>query len=237
MLKGTFAFLHIGFTLHISALNQLRMKRIALFTLTLLCMSVAANAQITKGTKLLGGNLSAALSRTDDNQLNRQYGFTFNPSLGFTYKDNHVVGFAVSYGHSDSRYKQTRSESDTYGASVFYRRYLTLGKGFHLFGQANTGYTHYNSDQYSHQSFNGQKSRLHNVGVSLYPGIAFTVNKRIHLELGMNNLVSLNYTTGINKTYYPGFHSETKTSGVNFSTNANPESNLSVGFRIALGKK
>ena len=213
------------------------MKRIVLSTLILFCIASVANAQITKGTKLLGGNLSTSLSKSDTEPLNRQFGITINPSLGFTYKDNHVIGFTATYGHSDSRYQNTRSESDTYGAGVFYRRYLTLGKGFYLFGQANAGYTLYDADQYSHQSFNGQKSRQHNMGISLYPGVAFAVNKRIHLELGMNNLATLNYSTNTTKTYFPGFHSEAKYSGVNFYTNANPQSDLSVGFRIALGKK
>jgi hypothetical protein len=199
-------------------------------------MAAASQAQITKGTKLLGGNLSSSIDRSDSKPLSRQFNIMVNPSLGFTFKDNRVVGFTIGFGHSASRLPNSYSKSDTYDASMFYRRYLTLGKGFYLFGQANTGYRLFDADQYSHQSFNGQKVRQHYIYVSLYPGVAYAVNKRIHLELGMNNLVSLGYTTSTTKTYYPGFHSEEKHSAVNLYTNANPQSNLSVGFRIALGK-
>ena len=213
------------------------MKKLLPLTLIAVSISFVTNAQITKGTVLLGGNLSATFQKSDSEPRSKYTSYTINPSLGFTIKDNHVLGFNAAFGHSNSSYQQTRDERDTYGAGIFYRRYLTLGRGFYLFGQANAGYTLVDADRYSHSTFTGQKARQHTVGVSLYPGIAYTVSKRIHLELGMTNLVGLNYSTTKEKFYYPGFYSESKNSGFSFHTNANPNSDLSIGFRIALGKK
>lgn len=226
-----------GFTAHISSLNQLHMKRNVLLGLTLLFIAGTANAQITKGTKLLGGNVGISFYKTHDEPSTRNFNITLNPSIGFTFKDNQVYGFNVTYGRSQTKSSSGWNESDIYGGGVFYRRYLTLGKGFYLFGQTNAGYTLLDAAQYSHTNFNGYKRREHNVSIGLYPGVSFAVNHRIHVELSMNNLASLNYNTTTTKNYGPGFHSEMKTSGFNLNTNANPESELSVGFRIALGKK
>lgn len=213
------------------------MKNVLLFTIASVAIASVSNAQITKGTVLLGGNLSTTFQKSDSEPRSKYTSYYISPSLGFTVKDNHVLGVNATFGHSSSNYQQTRDESDTYAAGVFYRKYLTLGKGFYLFGQANAGYSLEDADRYSHSTFAGDKHRQHTVGVNLYPGIAYTVNKRIHLELSMNNLVGLNYSTRKAKHYYPGFYSESKSSGLSFHTNANPVSSLSVGFRIALGKK
>jgi hypothetical protein len=213
------------------------MKRMVLFALILFCIAATTNAQIAKGTKLLGGNVGISFYKTHDAPSTRNFNIMVNPSLGFTFKDNQVYGFNLNYGRYQSKNSNGWNESDLYGGGVFYRRYLTLGKGFYLFGQTNAGYTFMDAAQYSHLSFNGNKRKEHTVSLSLYPGIAFAVNNRIHLELSMNNLVSLNYNTSISKSFGPGFHSEIKTTGVHLNTNANPESELSVGFRIALGKK
>jgi hypothetical protein len=213
------------------------MKKLLLLTVISIVIASISHAQITKGTILLGGDLSATFQKTDSEPRAKYTSYYINPALGFTVKDNHVLGFNATFGHSNSSYQQTRDERDTYGAGVFYRRYLTLGKGFYLFGQANAGYSQEDADRYSHSTFAGDKHRQHTVGVNLYPGITYTVNKRIHLELGMNNLVGLNYSTRKEKHYYPGFYSESKSSGFNFRTNTNPDSHLSIGFRIALGKK
>lgn len=212
------------------------MKRTIFITLASIALASSSNAQVTKGTVLLGGNLGTSLNKSDSEPRSQYTSYHLNPSLGFTIKDNHVLGFDVAFGHTNSTYQQVRDERDTYYAGLFYRRYLTLGKGFYLFGQGNAGYSLTDADKYSHQNFVGRKVRQNSVGVSLYPGVAYTINKRFHLELGMSSLVSLNYSTGTTKDYYPGFYAEAKESGFNFYTNANPQSNLMVGFRVALGK-
>lgn len=212
------------------------MKRLLLLTISAIVLVTITNAQITRGTVLVGGNAGTSISQSDAEPRTKYTNYNINPAIGFTIRDNHVLGVDAGFGHIGYASQETRDERDTYYAGMFYRRYFSLGKGFYLFGQGNAGYTLTDADRYSHQSFGGRKTRSNAVGVSLYPGVAYTVNRRVHLEIAMSNLVNLSYGSGTVKDYAPGVHTEWKESGFNFFTNANPQSNMAVGFRIALGK-
>lgn len=212
------------------------MKKFFFLTLTVIAIYTTSHAQIARGTKLLGGSFGTSLSKSENTPRSKSTYYIISPSVGFTIKENTVLGVNASFSHFNDTYQQTRDERDSYYGGVFYRRYLTLGKGFYLFGQGNLGYNLTDHDKYSHQTFNGEKLRAHGVGFSVFPGLTFAAGKRLHLELGINNLVALNYSTGTTKFYSSGFYSEAKQSGVSFTADADPESNLMVGFRFALGK-
>lgn len=206
------------------------MKRISLITLASFFIASVAHAQINKGTILLGGNLSFHKNKTKYSSFTSSEPsiLNLNPSAGFVVKDNKVIGANLTYGHSRNRY-------DRYGAGVFYRSYLTLGKNFYLFGQINTGYNHYKL--VSLAGFDSKEvSRTNSIGVDLFPGIAFAASKRFHLEVSMNNLVGLDFYQTVRETTSSSGTSEHKTKGLDFGANINPESNFKLGFRFVLGK-
>jgi hypothetical protein len=74
------------------------------------------------------------------------------------------------------------------------------------------------------------------VGVNLYPGVTYVVGRRFHLEAGLNNLLSLQYTSSKNENTSSGQTSVNKSSGIDFSTNLSTAAPLTVGFRFVLGK-
>lgn len=207
------------------------MKKFILFNFACFLLASISYAQISKGTILLGGNVNFSgydISGTPENNNNFFY---IQPSLGFTVNENRIVGFSLAYSHGKQNSGSTQtSETDGYGAGLFYRRYLTLGKGFYFYGQAGASYFGNKTDQ-TGGSFTNQK--ISTVDLNLYPGVAYRVSKHFLLEVGMNNLFSLYYST--TKQEYsipPSF----KSSQWGFTINANPNSNLSLGFRILLGK-
>jgi hypothetical protein len=146
----------------------------------------------------------------------------------------------MSYGRSSLKQNFTNAQStqttNYYNAGVFYRRYMTLSKKFFLFGEGEVYYAY--SKQLQVQPTYKSESNIKTVGLSFYPGVAFAVNRRIHLEAGLNDLLNFSYSTG-NSEYTPtpaGNTTNSKSSGFNVQTNVNTSAPLSIGFRFVLGK-
>ena len=210
------------------------MKTITLFCIASLLFAFSAHSQISKGAVLLGGNLgfsSSDFSNPTDDYKNHSY--YFSPSLGFVVKENKVFGVNLTYGHGINQTSATaKSVSNNYGGGIFYRSYLPLGKSFYLYGQGQLQLDF--SNQENKTSATTYERTTNYVGVGLFPGVAYAISKRFHLEISMNNLVSLGYSS-VKENYTP--NPESKNNQFSFSVNANPASNLALGFRILLGNK
>ena len=168
---------------------------------------------------------------------NKQNGVTISPVFGKAIKENLIVGVNAFVGIYDNKYlpDNGKTESDSYGGGFFLRKYKNLGaSSFYLFLQAGLGAT-YNQYKQEGPYTSANKQKTFNVGVTAYPGLAYAVSKKLQLETGFNNLVSLNY-----------FHSKTesgnpaavaKTRGVNFSSSlSNATNSLFMGVRVLIGK-
>src|SRR5687768_4014276 len=171
------------------------MKTITLICIASLFFVFSAHSQISKGAVLLGGNLgfsSGDFSNPTDDYKNHSY--YFSPSLGFVVKENKVFGVNLSYGHGINRTSATdKSVTNNYGGGIFYRRYLPLGKNFYLYGQGQLQLD-FGNQEYKTSATNYKKTTNY-VGVGLFPGVAYAISKRFHLEVSMNNLVSLGYSS------------------------------------------
>jgi hypothetical protein len=218
--------------------NSLMKSLLLLLTISL---SVLANAQIKKGTVLLGGNIYGSTYKTDGSSptdARKQSSIAISPSIGVATKENVVWGINASF--SSDKYKvQQQSEYSSYtsyGAGVFTRRYMAIAKSFYLFGQAGIGYSNYKEEQ---PYFNGQ-THYHRdtwgVNVNAYPGIAYGITRRIQLELGLPNMLQVGYNHTSDVYSNNTVQQESNTEGFNISMNLNPSTQLAVGFRILLGK-
>jgi hypothetical protein len=199
------------------------MKTFVLFLACTLFL-YSAQAQISKGSILVGGSLGYANtnSETGSNEF-RTNSYSFRPSLGFVIKENRALGFNLLYAHSGGN---ATAGYNVYGGGVFYRLYHPLGKSFYLYGEGEV------NGSYSKQG----DIRQNSIGLSASPGIAYSLSKRFHLEMSLNDMFNVGYTssrTVSDRTIGPP---PTKSSALNFGVNANPVSNLSLGFRIVLGK-
>lgn len=214
------------------------MRKFTLLTVAFLFIASLTNAQISRGTILLGGSISANTNKTKNgNDESKSNGFSIYPAVGFTVKENTVVGVRGGYSHSKSDYNNNypEQENNGYSLGVFMRKYLSLGKNFYLFGEGGLGYNHQNNSQTSSID---SKYILKGNGVSanLYPGIAYALNKRIHLEASINNLISLGYYTSKTENITIAGQSSSKSNGFSFDTNVSASVPLSLGFRFVLGK-
>lgn len=216
------------------------MKKFTLLATTLVVfLSLSSNAQINKGTVLLGGGISGNSSKTGEGPAQTKNSwFSLAPSIGFAVKENKVIGINLFYSHNKYAYNSSPIKYRTtngYGGGVFYRSYFPLAKKFYLFGEGNAFVK--SSKQDDEQTFDIKFTRKQtDVGINLYPGVMYAVSKRFHLEASINNLLTVSYYKTADKSVSPTWTSEIKGSGVNFSANVSNSSPLTIGFRFVLGK-
>jgi hypothetical protein len=222
------------------------MKKLhTLFFIASFFMAGFAGAQIRKGAILLGGSISGYTQKSTNNtpQSVKQNGLSISPVFGKAIRDNLVFGGSLSF--SSQKIKNSPSTQDyarlsSYGAGVFLRKYKTIGKsGFAAFiqGDFRLGYLQQkNQSTPINNAINGTKE--YSVGVSAYPGLSYAISRKVQLETGFANLLSLNFFTAKTEASQGGvFLFSSKTNGVNLNTNLNNfGSSLYLGFRILLNK-
>jgi len=171
------------------------MKKVLPLAIALLFIGTFVNAQIEKGSVLLGGNIGFGNSKNENSGIYKQNYLVINPTAGVAVKTNLVAGITVTYGHFKNFADSLTGPQDntTLGSSIFLRRYFPVAKNFYVFGQGNLGYNHYHSKEENTDYFRDFVS--HAVSIDVAPGLAYAVTKRFHLELGLGNLVEVRYET------------------------------------------
>lgn len=124
----------------------------SLTLLVLVFISFCVNAQIKKGTFLIGGQLSAGKFEREPNYPFPQptpyfQGDNFKYvnvgiSIGKAIKNNQVIGFNFNTATSkqtisNNGTESTLSKNNLNEVGIFYRAYKKIGNGFYFFGQGN----------------------------------------------------------------------------------------------------
>jgi hypothetical protein len=214
------------------------MKKTLLLACTFISFATISQAQITKGSALLGGSVGISRNSEETNSVESQTRNTyFSPTVGVAIKDNWVVGITTSF----SRY-ESRPSSITYNhkmkyssGGLFVRRYSSLGKSFYLYGDGAIRYNTHSNNQISGTDYETNYSSK-GVGIYITPGLAYAVNKRLHLEASLNNLLSLSYSKNKTTNFTLSGHTTTEGKSFDFGTNFSNTIPLSIGFRFVLGK-
>lgn len=220
------------------------MKKTLLFSLLfIIAASTTTQAQITKGSTLLGGNLSFGQSKLDSDFAQSELKattFSISPSIGVAVKENLIAG--VNIGYSTGKQKQVSSNQTVldvkttgFTAGVFIRKYKQLAKSnFYLFGEGDLNYTNMKEER-KEQMPDLSTTKTHTVFLSVKPGVSYAVNNRLHLELGLNNLINAGYTA--TKQSNDQNDNTIKQNSFGVSTNiTNLTNNISLGVRFLLAK-
>jgi len=216
------------------------MKKILLALLSfLLFTSTTLNAQIKKGATFLGGDVGVSISETTNstNTGDEQNGIQVLPVLGKAVKDNLVVGAYLIYNSfkSDVYIDANDIEQRIFGGGLFVRKYKQLGKGdFSVFLQGRIGYEHENLKT-GENTTSGGESNGSIVSMGLYPGISYSLNKKIQIETGFNNILAMRYQyrKGYSGTILPVTF---RSSRFDVYSSLENLSSLYVGFRLLLNK-
>lgn len=216
-------------------------KTITLSILAMFFFSLASNAQINKGSIMLGGSLYGNFNNVknaDSVSSNNNY-FSIAPAIGFAVNNNTIVGFSLLYGFSNNyNYYHQQQKYNSYGVGVFMRKYKLLSKNFYLFGEGELMYEH-SSYNYSTYYSNSEEydSKGNDIALNLTPGIAYNLTHCIQLEAGLQNLLSIGYSSA--KENAKDFTNlDYKLRGVNFSSSLSPISfsGISLGIRFFINK-
>lgn len=223
-----------------SYLNQRYEKNLLLLYSISLC-TLFASAQITKGSVLLGGGLSFGTSKTEfTNNESKQTNYSIGFSAGVAVKQNTIVGGNINFGGSNSKNSNgntsvTSPKNNNYGAGVFLRKYMPLGKSFYLYGQGGLGYSHSKSVHNTGVDFSSE-AKGWNVGLNVTPGIAYALTKKFHLELGFYELAGINYGKSTTENVTIAGTNTSSSSNFGFSTSLGTSTPLNIGFRFLLAK-
>ena len=192
--------------------------------------SVSANAQIKKGSTLLGGSLNfnhQDISGSDFFNINIQY--------AKAYKDNTFFGFQLGYGHN----KPVNQNWNFYTGGIFSRKYLPIVKDLFLFGEAGLNMEYVKMDSKSSNPTISNIRNNYSVSISLMPGLSYGITSKLHLEMALANIARIYYEhQKLTNTSSSGtFTTRSKNFGLNTSTHLNSLSNIQFGFRLLLQKK
>ena len=176
------------------------MKIFTLVALFTFC-AILTNAQITKGSTMVGGSVSGSSTEQDDDQNSEIRGsqWFFGMKLGRFIANNKAVGLYADYYISLSKNNYTgpfpyssRYENNGFGAGLFYRQYFPLSTKWFLFGEASMGYT----KNVSENEMNGKltsKTKGWSTGAFITPGVSFAAGRRLLIESSFSNLFGLVY--------------------------------------------
>jgi hypothetical protein len=220
------------------------MPRIFLSLLIILSFSLLSNAQFSKGSLLVGGDLSFSSRTTSDNGSNTSQSYRsgfFYVSLGKAISENAVLGVNLTYSPYSVTNLYPNSlntlgyKSNSYVFGIFFRKYKPLGKEFFLFGEAGAGFNLQNDTgkdslgvvQLSGSGSGGQ--------INFMPGVAYKVSKKFFIEITIPNIFLVQFNSS-HENYPNAVPSDAKYHLFNISTslNSNPLSALGIGFRLNL---
>lgn len=114
--------------------SVMKLKNFLLFFFVV--FSFALNAQITSGTKYLGGSLGFSSSKDKSDDAEALTKWSLSPEFGYFVKDNMSVGASIGLNGS------TFGDVDGFGFSglVYVRKFWNASDKFHIFGGLNVGY-------------------------------------------------------------------------------------------------
>lgn len=201
------------------------------------CLFLASSisAQINKGAILVGGNLGFSTQKTEvtDEKTNT---FNISPAIGRAIKENLIAGIDLAFSRSLSlrdNVNYYENSFKSYGGGIFLRKYALIANSFYLFGQARIG--GYSLEEKQASTTIVYNTDSYGIDLSVYPGIAYAITKKLQLEAGLPNIFSIGYFSRKTTSTQSTTTIHTKSFGASTSlTNGAP---LSIGIRLLLNGK
>lgn len=215
-------------------------KKLPFFLAAILCATVSSKAQISKENIVLGGNFSFSNTNSGSSTPNITK-FTISPSLGKVYKENRIAGFNLNYQYQGNSVDHDLNTS-SYGAGIYLAQYKPLGKNFYILIReslnGNFGHLRYNTIYNSNPAIQDDKN--FSLSLTINPGVAYDLNKKIQLELlFLNNLISAGYTTTKSTTEFNTGSFYLKQNNFYATSNSNLAeiASLNIGAKIFFGRR
>ncbi|HEX8356509.1 MAG TPA: hypothetical protein VF610_03820 [Segetibacter sp.] len=227
------------------------MTKVYTFSVLFCLLALAADAQFSKGEKVLGGNLGFSTD-TSENYYNSVSGYkhtyvSFAPSLGWFTKPQQLVGVGLIYGYNQQKLTNnnagdpTKSYAHNAGVTIFSQRFITLGPKLYFTMQAglSVAYSFGKSFYKTGSTDVATNNNGYGVNANLAPGLSYRLLNRVLFEGYLSNLINIGYnytksepgnsSTSNNKSYQESF-------GISSSLSNSSLGNVGIGFRWLLKK-
>ena len=216
------------------------MKKLTTMLLVFVSAGIGViQAQVIKGAVFLGGDMGVSSEKTKNGNttISSQDGLLISPVFGIAIKENLVFGGDAYY--SGNKYNGTTPALDNKnryrGLGIFLRKFKPLGESdFYLFIQGGLGYQYYHFIQSGTGGLVDDVKRS-TLRLYAYPGVSYAMNKKLQLEAGFNNLLSLS-SYSEKRTVSAGSAVNYKSSGFILNGSLENLSSLYIGFRLLLNK-
>lgn len=216
------------------------MKKLFIVLSLLLCGHLS-QAQIDKGTVLLGGDITlSSTTGTGTSQNVKQQLFLVDPTVGLGVANNLVLGLDLGLGYQSER-DAFGLQDNHYQAGVFLQKYKPLGSGFSFFGATELSFGY--DDQTQDESAGMREdTRTTTVELAFSPGVAYALSHRWQMQVAFPRVLALSYSNQKQVLNIPeqggptqgetteGYHS------YGLSTSLSTEFQLSVGLQYLIGK-
>jgi len=208
--------------------------------------ALSSNAQISKGSLMLGGSLGAKLTTESKTTLGSNSsvvrGYTewnFTPTGGYFVAEGIVLGLGLNIDSKSIGEVTNNDNSITeqimgagFGINLFIRKYFEVVSNVYFHTQAGFGYTSITATDKVPDGSNlfkdGDKYTSTDIGINITPGLTYFLSPKWGLDFSLNNIVSYNSST---KTLGDGA-SKIETTGGGFSVGAGLTPSLGLFYYI-----
>lgn len=210
-------------------------------TVFILFLGPLVQAQIKKGSVMLGGGISHASRKTDnesqsENNSRIKY-FGIAPAAGIAINDNLLVGIELGYINRKTSYESIYSDvdqkSDGYFANATIRKYWNITSKFYAFAHGSAGYSS-DKGRDKDNDIERHNNKRWTVNATLVPGIAYSVSRKVQLESTFLPLFNISYGNQKTDSKYTATRSDRNNFSVSSSL-ANAQQ-FSLGIRFLLEK-
>jgi hypothetical protein len=148
-----------------------------------------------KGSVLLGGGVGFSSTKVEDAANETQSkSVSISPAVGIAVQQNLIVGLNLRYASTRNKFNGTQTSnprSTSYTAGFFVRKYLSFAKGFYFFAESGVYYSKNKSDIVDSPL---PENKFWSTGINFYPGLAYKLTNKIHLEAGLPSFLNLEYS-------------------------------------------
>ncbi len=215
-------------------------KYLLLLSIATVCALSATHAQIKKGATFLGGDIGGNTVKTKsaDTTYSKQNGIYISPVFGKAIRENLILGFDLVtniYNNDNAASVGFNHKQRMYGGGIFLRKYKQLGSsGFSIFAQGRFGVGFGKTEQENHNYVYSYEEKNFSTTLSAYPGLSYTISRKLQLETGFNNLIAISYNN-TRKTENNGLNVKNfKTNGFEVNSSLDNLSSIYLGFRLLL---
>ena len=224
--------------------QKICMQKKSTILILLIVLTSVANAQFTKGQKVLGGNIGFAVGKSEssDNFTSSQNSFTINPSFAKFTKSNQLCGIGMGYGYSRQKSESPNNAQNSYiinqtiGVNVFSQRLYSMAKKlyFTLNTPASIYYMFGKNIVKSSNSINESMGKGYSINLSLAPGVSYQLNNRWLFDAYLSNLVNVGFSHNQSKSSTSNYKTKSNNFGISSSLSNTNLGNIGLGFRYLL---